>query len=139
MGDKTLNILIADTDDQFRHRLKEILYEVGLHNTFYTFNIICPVSIEEMKLVFESNKIALAFIDCSFFTEKDKAKADEFKRINMNCDLVMLIPDEGSNSVYEVIERMGKQKSYHLSGHILKDNYSRELVKVMVEIFLNKL
>ncbi|HXB39684.1 MAG TPA: hypothetical protein VNZ49_04030 [Bacteroidia bacterium] len=139
MGGKTLNILIADTDDLFRNKLKEILYEVEIHNTFYNFNVMCPASVEEIKLVFESDKIDLAFIDSAFFTEKDKAKVDEFKKINMNCHLVMLIPDEASNSVYEIIEHMGKQKSYQLSGHILKDNYSREMVRVMVEIFINKL
>jgi len=139
MDNKTLNILIAETNDRFRNKMREVFYGLEAENSSVKFNMLCPASIEETKSVVYNDQIDLAFVDYSYCLENDRKIANAFNKTLQDAHLVMLIPDEGSNEIYDMIETMDKRKSSYLSGHILKDNYSRDLIKVLVKVFIRKL
>ncbi|MGZ3903503.1 MAG: hypothetical protein ACXVC6_07405 [Bacteroidia bacterium] len=135
----TYTILIAETDPLFRRKLIGVLQELNDEHFEVNFDIIEVYSLEELKVVISSSATGLAFIDHFYFLHYEKEMATLFNEKENKSLLVMLISDLGNEEIYDLLEPISKYKALSVIGHILKEDYSKDLIKVLTGVFLKKL
>jgi len=132
-------ILIAETDLAFRRKLIGVLNELNAESFEANFDIIDVYSLEELKLVMSSTAPDLAFIDYFYFLKHEKEMADIFGDQENKSLLVMLIAGLENEEIDTLLEPVSKYKALSVIGHILKEDYPRDLIKVLTNVFLKKL
>lgn len=139
MKSGTYTILIAETDANFRRKLVGVLNELNTENFETNFDILEVYSFEELKIVLSSASPDLFFIDYFYFVRYEKEMAAIFNEETNKSLLVMLISDLEKEGIYDLLEPIGKYKALSVIGHIIKEDYSRDLIKVLTTVFLKKL
>lgn len=139
MKSKQLHIAIIESDTRFRVKLEEILRSLEMEMPDYSFAIMKAGMPDEVNVIFDSMPVELAFIDPTFFEGEGKKKLDEvFKKLHVKCQVVLLIPGNISDRIYEIMEETDAYEYVYLDGHILKENYSPDLVRVLTKVFIKK-
>jgi hypothetical protein len=139
MKSKELHIAIIDSDTRFRVKLEEMLRSLEMETPEYNFTIMKAGLPEEIKIIFDSMPVELAFIDPAFFDGNGKKKLDEiFRKLQMRCQVVLLVPEMISDHIYEIMEEVDQYEHVYLEGHILKENYTPDLVRVLAKVFVKK-
>lgn len=135
----TYTILIAETDANFRKKLVGVLNELNQEHFEVNFNIVEVYSFEELKIVISSASTSLAFIDYFYFVHYEKEMAALFNEKENKSLLVMLISDLENKNIYNLLEPISKYKALSIIGHIIKEDYPKDLIKVLTGVFLKKL
>ncbi|MGZ3862220.1 MAG: hypothetical protein ACXVPN_11900 [Bacteroidia bacterium] len=139
MKGSTYTILIAETDGNFRRKLVGVLNELSAESFEVGFDIIEVYSLEELKIVISSTPTGLAFIDHFYFVHHEKEMAGIFNEETNQSLLVMLISGLKNEEIDNLLEPVSKYKALSVIGHILKEEYPRDLIKVLTGVFLKKL
>lgn len=138
MNNNHFSVLIAEPDQTFRQKLKNILNTVAATTPGIRFSISEPEKPEDIERTFKTRNPDMVFLDSEYLLEKSGRIVQMFRGRKTKYQLVMLISDDGSAKIKEVLQGLEKEKSLHLNGHILKDNFSRELITVLIRFFIRK-
>lgn len=138
MNNNHFSVLIAEPDQAFRQKLKNILSNIAATAPATRFSISEPEMPEEIERTYKTRNPDMVFLDSEYLLEKSGRIMQMFRGKKTKRQLVMLISDDGSARIKEVLQGLEKEKALYLNGHILKDNFSRELITVLIRFFIRK-
>ena len=139
MKDRSICILIAEPDLAFRRKLKNIFNSIEATSPGIKFTMTEPDSVEEIEKAYRVKLPDIIFMDSLYLLERSGRIMKMFKGKRTKDQLIMLISDDGAAKIKELISSLEKKRPLYLNGHILKENFSRELITVLVRFFIKKI
>jgi len=131
-------ILIAEPDHAFRRKLRNTFATVQASLPAVKFNFIEPDSHDEIVSDMRSRQPDMVFINTEYLLEKNGRIINHIKSRKKKLQFIMLISDNGGNKIKQLIEGLEKERPLYLSGHINKDNFSFELLAILIRFFVRR-
>ncbi|HWY38128.1 MAG TPA: hypothetical protein VNY73_06185 [Bacteroidia bacterium] len=140
MKNKRIYVLIAETDNWFKNRLIDVLHKAEEEMEGVSLHITEANSLAEIGDVLKENTPHIALIEHTYFVKKPDVKqiATLLEGSKKKCEVVMLISHEINQKIYNAIENINNFRSLQLSGHLLKENYSRDLIKMLLKFLIKR-
>ncbi|MEX1192271.1 MAG: hypothetical protein WEA99_09875 [Brumimicrobium sp.] len=132
--DNKYRILVVDSDEEFLERITSILNEITKN-----YEEIAVFPRNESKNIDDliGDKVDIAFLDENVFT--NKRLLSKIYRSNPNCFMVILISNEGGQRIKEIIKNFKNHSSTFMGAHLLKDNYSDNILHIFSRMFLDNI
>lgn len=134
--EKISRILVVDSDERFLKRISFIIKGIT-DNLNVNTDLISKLKLDD-KLTEEQQNFELAFIDYQLFLSENQTILSQFFADNPNCLVILLISNMGGNDLQQIIATFKKYNQQFLGDHILKDNYSDDVMSVFCKIFIKK-
>jgi len=139
MKNHAVCILIAEPDLAFRRKLKSIFNNIESATPGVKFAMVEPDSTEEIERAYRIKQPDIIFMDSVYLLDKAGRILKMLKGGKTKNQLIMLISDDGGSKIKELLSSLEKNKPLYLNGHLLKENFSRELITVLVRFFVRKI
>lgn len=128
-------VYIAEPDNIFRRRLKKLFttVEPGIRFTFQE-----PQTEKEIEAVYRATRPDIVFIDAMYLVDGSDRIRRMLKQKKHKYQLIVIISDHQGHKVKELIEDIDEEAHPYLCGSVPKDNFSRELISVLLSFFILK-
>ncbi len=133
--DKIYRILVADSDQSFSKKIINILAKKLNSCNNVKFEQLTANNIEKIG---KTNDIELAFIDCKYFINDDILLLSNLFMYNPNCFVVLLMSNLEAKDLKQILNTFKKHNQHFLGEHILKDNYSDEVLAIFCRAFIDR-
>lgn len=140
MKKEVLHILVAETDEWFRNKLREVFQELQYELTSITFKLTEVSDITEIKAALKKRTHDFALIEHHFFSNNTQVKqmVAIIEKQGKRCRFVMLISYGIHKNIAKVLDNINRNPTFDLVGHLLKENYPKDLIRVLLKFFMNK-
>lgn len=135
---KTYRILVADMDTDFMKRLCDVLNKISGQYDDVQLRVIPAYQSKHIKPYCEHN-FKLAFIDYSIIIDDKNMLISNLHNNNPECLLVLLIDDKGGLQINELVKKLEQQGQPFFGEHLLKDNYSIDLLTILCKGFIERI
>lgn len=133
--DKIYRILVADNDQSFSKKIINILAKKLNNCNNVKFE---QLTVDNSETIGKNSDIELAFIDCKYFINDDTLLLSNLFKHNLNCFVVLLMSNLETEDLKQILNTFKKYKQHFLGEHILKDNYSDEVLAVFCRAFVDR-
>jgi hypothetical protein len=132
--DNKYRILVVDSDERFLERITSILNQITKdYEEISVFPRKESNNIDDLK----ANRFDIAFLDENVFT--NKSLLSKLYHSNPNCFMVLLISNEGGQRIKDIIKNFKNHSSEFMGAHLLKDNYSDNILHIFSRMFLDNI
>ncbi len=135
---KIYRILVADTDSDFMKRLCDVLNKISKQYDDIQLRVLPAYQSEHIKPYCEYT-FNLAFIDYSLIIDDKNMLISSLHNNNPECLLVLLIDDKGGLQINKIVKKLEQQGQPFFGEHLLKDNYSVDLLTILCRGFIERI
>lgn len=128
-------VYIAEPDHIFRKKLKKFFatVEPGIK-----FNFQEPETKEEIEAVYRLTKPDIVFIDAVYLVDGADRIRKMLKTKKNKYQLIVIISDHEGRKVKDLVREIDHEARPYLCGSVPKDNFSQELISVLISFFILK-
>ncbi|KJS07243.1 MAG: hypothetical protein VR77_01650 [Flavobacteriales bacterium BRH_c54] len=135
---KKYRILVADSDLKFQRQLSRILNNVVDDYENATIELFTETNIQKTNEQVK-NKLDLVFLDAAFFINNDEVLLPNLFKNSPDCIIVLLTSDGISTDITKVIKTFQKYNQLFFGEHLLKDNYSDEIISFFCRGYIDRI
>jgi hypothetical protein len=131
-------ILIGEPDNAFRKKLRNTFTQVQVSLPAVKFNFIEADNVARMVRELRTKEPDMLFLNADYLSDDPQRILRLLKPRKRKHQLIMLIADEHTRKVKELATRLEGGRTAYLSGHIYKDNFSFDLLAVLIRFFVRR-
>lgn len=132
-------IIIGEPDNTFRRKLKSTFNIVQQGLPAVKFNFIEPETTLQLLREVRSKDPDMLFINADYLVDDVEKVMQALAHKRKRHQLVMLIAEnDASRTVKDLTAKLEGGRTRYLSGHINKDNFSFDLLAVLIRFFVRR-
>lgn len=135
---KKYRILVADSDLNFQLQLSRILKNILDKYEHTNIELFTETDVQEINEQVK-NKLDLVFLDAEFFINDDDVLLSNLFKNSPNCIIVLLTSDKVGKNIMKVIDTFKKYNQLYFGEHLLKDNYSDEIISFFCRGYVDRI
>lgn len=135
---KKYRILVADSDLNFQRQLSRILKNILDKYEHTNIELFTETDVQEINEQVK-NKLDLVFLDAEFFINDDDVLLSNLFKNSPNCIIVLLTSDKVGKNIMKVIDTFKKYNQLYFGEHLLKDNYSDEIISFFCRGYVDRI
>lgn len=131
-------IMIGEPDHAFRKKLKSTFTGVQASLPAVKFSFIEPENAKQFIRQLRTKQPDMVFLNADYLVDDPDTVLRVLKARRRRHQLVMLIADEPERKLKALAARLETGRGAYLSGHIYKDNFSFDLLAILIRFFVRR-
>lgn len=131
-------IMIGEPDQAFRKKLKNTFTGVQASLPAVKFNFVEAENARDLVRQLRSKEPDMIFLNTDYLVENPQLVLRALRTRRRRHQLIMLIADEPERKLKALATKLEKGRGAYLSGHIYKDNFSFDLLAILIRFFVRR-
>lgn len=131
-------IMIGEPDNAFRKKLKSTFTGVQASLPAVKFTFVEPATAAQLVRHLRTKQADMLFLNADYLVDDPEGLLRALKARRRRHQLIMLIADEPGPKLKALAARLEKGRGAYLSGQIYKDNFSFDLLAILIRFFVRR-